>query len=146
MDAIKGNGRNSRKAAPAKTHTNNAADFKAKVFAGTDNPRHLRVLQALLQRPLCREELDSVAGASNGPDLVAKLHRLGLEVPCTRINFIDRDGKPCRPGVYKLTNLDRCKILRASKSKVKAKANKGDARTAAKNPKQGLLFSEGGNA
>lgn len=109
MAAPKSNGRNSRKAAPAKTHTNNAADFKAKVarFTGTDNPRHLRVIHVLLARPVTREQLDAVAGASNGPELVAELRRRGLDAPCERISFIDRDGKPCRPGVYSLTLKDR---------------------------------------
>jgi hypothetical protein len=30
-------------------------------FIGTTNPRHLRVIAALLERPLLREELDRVA-------------------------------------------------------------------------------------
>lgn len=76
-------------------------------FTGTDNPRHLRVIHVLLTRPVAREQLDAVAGASNGPELVAELRRRGLEAPCERINFIDRDGKPCRPGVYSLTLKDR---------------------------------------
>lgn len=76
-------------------------------FYGTDNPRHLRVLTVLMRRPLHRQELDSVAGCSNGPDLVMALRDLGLDkdkhLTCTRVPFIDRDGKPCRPGVYDLT-------------------------------------------
>ena len=42
-------------------------------FTGTDNPRHLRAIAALLRRPLPRENLDTVAGCSNGPELVAEL-------------------------------------------------------------------------
>ena len=97
--------------APAPTKTQGAfQDFqqqsdsiKPARFLGTDNPRHLRAIAALLRRPLPRESLDSVAGASNGPELVAELRRRGLEVPCERIRFIDRDGYPCRPGVYSFT-------------------------------------------
>lgn len=81
-------------------------------FAGTDNPRHLRVLQVLLARPLTREQLDKVAGCSNGPDLVNDLRRRGLKIPCERIHFIDRDGRPCRPGVYSLLATDRNLIYR----------------------------------
>lgn len=79
-------------------------------FTGTDNPRHLRALQALLIRPRAREELDSIAGCSNGPDLIAELRSRGLGrklLPCERIKFIDRDGRLCRPGVYSLTEQGR---------------------------------------
>lgn len=81
-------------------------------FKGTDNPRHLRALHALLRRPMPRETLDKVAGCSNGPDLVAELRRRGLKVPCKRIQFIDRDGKRCSPGVYSLLPTDRTLIYR----------------------------------
>jgi hypothetical protein len=81
-------------------------------FSGTDNPRHLRVIQALLRRPLPREQLDSVAGASNGPELVAELRRRGLEVPCTRTRKKDRDLFDCWPGVYHLTQHDRRIVYR----------------------------------
>ena len=79
-------------------------------FTGTDNPRQLRALAVLLRRPLSREALDHIAGCSNGPDLVAELRRRGLEVPCERIRFIDRDGFACRPGVYSFTIADRRKV------------------------------------
>ena len=79
-------------------------------FTGTDNPRHLRAIAALLRRPMPRESLDKEAGCSNGPELVAELRRRGLEVPCKRINFVDRDGFICRPGVYLLTDGDRRKL------------------------------------
>ena len=79
-------------------------------FTGTDNPRHLRVIEALLQRPRRREDVDSIAGCSNGPELIAELRRRGLgdeHLRCDRIRFIDRDGYPCCPGVYSLTEQGR---------------------------------------
>ena len=79
-------------------------------FNGTDNPRHLRVLLALLCRPRRREDVDSLAGCSNGPELIAELRRRGLgqeHLPCERIRFIDRDGCICRPGVYSLSEQGR---------------------------------------
>lgn len=79
-------------------------------FTGTSNPRHLRAITALLRRPLSRENLDTVAGCSNGPALVAELRSFGLAIPCQRIKVIDRDGKVCRPGVYSLTDADRRKV------------------------------------
>ena len=41
---------------------------------------------------------------------MAELRRRGLDAPCQRIRFIDRDGFICRPGVYSLTTADRRKI------------------------------------
>lgn len=79
-------------------------------FTGTNNPRHLRAIIALMKAPLPREALDKRAGCSNGPELVAELRRRGLKVPCERVPFIDRDGKPCRPGVYYFTARDRRKV------------------------------------
>jgi len=79
-------------------------------FTGTDNPRHLRALAVLLRRPVPREQLDSIAGCANGPELIAELRRRGLgddHLPCERIKFIDRDGNVCRPGVYHLTEKGR---------------------------------------
>lgn len=57
----------------------------------------------LLRRPVSRYELDTLAGVANAPDLVAQLRRRGLDLPCERIGFVDRDGEQCRPGVYTLT-------------------------------------------
>ena len=79
-------------------------------FLGTDNLRHLRSIRALTVRPHTREQLDAVAGCSNGPELVAELRRRGLEVPCTRTRQKDRDLFDCYPGVYHFTESDRRKL------------------------------------
>lgn len=91
---------------------NQQTQFNRARFTGTENPRHLRAIAALLRRPLPREVLDRTAGASNGPALVADLRSRGLDIPCTRIKFTDRDGKPCRPGVYSLSARDRREVYR----------------------------------
>lgn len=96
---------------PDPTKAESSAPNCAK-FTGTDNPRHIRAIAALLRRPTSRKELDGVAGCSNTPELIAELRRRGLDAPCDRIHFIDRDGKPCRPGVYSLTERDRRKLFR----------------------------------
>ena len=57
-----------------------------------------------------REQLDALAGCSNGPDLVAELRRRGLRMPCTRRKKKDRDLFDCWPGVYYLTEQDRRKL------------------------------------
>ena len=61
-------------------------------------------------RPITREELDRIAGCSNGPDLIAELRRRGLELPCTRTRKIDRDMFACFPGVYHKTQRDHRRI------------------------------------
>lgn len=93
------------------TEKNGHADsIKSARFVGTDGPRQLRAINILLRHPLPRESLDGAVGCSNGPDLIAGLRRQGLEIPCERINFVDRDGKSCHPGVYHLTTTDRRRI------------------------------------
>lgn len=89
---------------------------KPKGFTGTDNPRHLRAIQALLTSPQPREAIDSRAGCSNGPDMIAELRRRGLDLPCERTPCIDRDGQEVKRGIYFLTQQD-LKRIRKWKSK-----------------------------
>lgn len=94
-----------------KTTAPKHGDSKAAAsFLGTNNPRHLRVIQAVLTRPMPREHVDSVAGCSNGPELIAELRRRGLELPCSRTRKKDRDLFDCWPGVYHCTPADRRKL------------------------------------
>ena len=80
-------------------------------FSGTTSPRNVRVLRALMAvHKLAREDLDRVAGASNGPDIVAALRRKGLDIPCVLREGIDRDGRPCKTGEYSLTESDRAAL------------------------------------
>lgn len=79
-------------------------------FSGTNNPRHLRAIAALMRRPMPREQLDRASGCSNAPELVAELRRRGLSIPCERVEALDRDGRPCKPGVYHFTGTDRRKV------------------------------------
>jgi hypothetical protein len=111
---------------PDPTKAESSAPNKRK-FTGTDNPRHLRFLAVLLRRPIAREELDHIAGCSNGPDLVAELRRRGLgkkHLPCERIRFIDRDGYICRPGVYSLTKKIRSMVYARMVKREKASTQK----------------------
>jgi hypothetical protein len=66
-------------------------------------PRQFRVCKALAQRrKLWREEIDSIAGASNGPEIMSQLKKKALEWTCERIKKIDRDGNQCEPGLYSI--------------------------------------------
>jgi hypothetical protein len=94
---------------PTPTNGKPSADDKRK-FTGTLNKRHLRTLAALLLRPRPREELDRVAGCSNGPELVAELRRRGLSLPCEKTPCIDRDGFEVRRGIYYATEADKADV------------------------------------
>jgi len=74
------------------------------------NPRQTRVLNALENGPKMREMLDVIAGCSNSPELISSLRRLGLEIPCERVERFDRDGNACYPGLYRLTPEDKAII------------------------------------
>lgn len=83
----------------------------AHVFAGTTSPRHVRVIEALLRnQQLAREQVDRIAGSSNGPDIIAALRRKGLNIPCMLRDGVDRDGRPCKTGEYSLTESDRAAL------------------------------------
>lgn len=88
------------------------ADSTAPVrFLGTDNPRQLRALRALAAGPVSREQLDRTAGCSNGPELIAKLRRRGLDIRCEMARGKDRDGRPCRFGCYELDANSRAAVV-----------------------------------
>lgn len=82
------------------------AAVKQRHFTGTTNKRHLRVIVALTHRMRTREEVDRIAGASNGPEVIAELRRRGLDIPCARVPCWDRDGKEVKRGIYSLSSAD----------------------------------------
>lgn len=93
-------------------HHENVATANQSTGDFTSNPRHLRLLKGLMSGPKFREETDRIAGASNSPHYIMELRcKFGLDIPCIPIPSIDRDGKPCRPGRYHLTDEDRLKVL-----------------------------------
>ena len=118
-----------RNARSVKTETGvlgSSSDSKqAASFLGTQNPRHLRVIQAVTVRPVPREELDRIAGCSNGPDLVRDLRDRGLELPCTRTKKLDRDLFETFPGVYFLTQQDRRKLAKWKRRRAAAMGQGG---------------------
>jgi hypothetical protein len=112
-----------KNARPKTTETSalNKRNFNTAKFSGTDNPRHLRAIHALLTRPMPREHLDQHVGCSNSPELIAELRRRGLDVPCERVPDTDRDGKPIKRGVYAFDRNDRRKIASWQRQKAGAK-------------------------
>lgn len=77
----------------------------------TLSARQARVLHALESSTawIAREAIDRIAGASNGPDVIARLRfKLGADaIEMERVPVIDRDGHPSKPGRYRLTDLGR---------------------------------------
>lgn len=71
------------------------------------NKRQLRALRALLAGDRMREDFDRLAGCSNGPDLIARLRKLGAKIDCVHVDSVNRDGKPCKSGRYSLTREGR---------------------------------------
>lgn len=64
--------------------------------------REDRVLTALRLAPRMREDIDLIAGASNGPAVIQALREMGFGIACCRIPKLDRDGRRCNPGQYRL--------------------------------------------
>ena len=108
MSTTKGNGLDAANEQLVKANKKHIISFTD--FGDTDNVRHLRVIAALLKEPRRREEIDRIAGCSNGPQIIAIFRKFGLDIPCERISLLDRDGHRCSPGVYHLTPDDRLKI------------------------------------
>lgn len=64
--------------------------------------RQQRVLQALLQGPVTRKEVDAIAHASNGPGVIFQLRRKDIEIDTARVPCRDYDGKASWFGRYHL--------------------------------------------
>lgn len=80
--------------------------------------RQHRAFNALWRSPgwVTREEMDRISGASNSPAVIATLrYQKGLGpdgIDTEHFNVLDRDGNPCRPGRYRLTELGRVRALK----------------------------------
>ena len=98
---------------------NNGVDFDTDlqippiggIHQAVTNPRQRRALLALLNGPVSREQLDRITGASNSPSVIQRLRCKGFEIPCSSTEATDRDGRPCQPGAYSLTDADKARAL-----------------------------------
>ncbi len=96
-----------------------SADSKAAEKKNADfTPRQTRVLNALVQATgwISRESVDRISGASNGPQIILELRRKctghdGIEM--LKADAIDSDGRPCKPGRYRLTEKGRRRAIAA---------------------------------
>lgn len=79
-------------------------------------PRQLRTLDAFFAKPLAwisRTSIDAISGSANGPQIIYELRqKIGSDgIETKRIDAIDRDGRPCRPGFFRLSDKGRERIL-----------------------------------
>lgn len=74
------------------------------------NPRQRRALELLQKNAVSRSILDERAGCANGPELIAGLRRMGLDLPCRMMPGRDRDGRKTRYGVYHRSEADGARI------------------------------------
>lgn len=92
-----------KKAAPRAANTTRAHHVECKPLKLC--PRQLRVARTLFlagERWTWREDIDRIAGASNGTAIISALRRKGVKIDMQKVKRIDRDGKPCNPGRYRL--------------------------------------------
>ena len=80
------------------------------------SPRQTRTLEAFLAKPLAwisRTSIDTISGSANGPQIIHELRRkIGDDgIDTKRVHAIDRDGRPCRPGFFRLSDKGRERIL-----------------------------------
>jgi hypothetical protein len=105
---------------PESSKENPSAPDSANSIPMKLTPRQMRVLQALLERAglVSREQIDRIAGASNGPQIIQEVRQKvtgydGLQM--VRRDSVDRDGKPCKPGWYYLTDVGRARANKVVK-------------------------------
>lgn len=101
---------------PAPIAEKPSADTCAKSNTFKLNPRQDRIVSELLAATsLSREQIDRIAGASNGPNVIMALRRkFGSDAISTRmVDGIDRDGKPVKTGRYSLTDVGYQRLLEA---------------------------------
>lgn len=170
MSAQNGNGLTAANSQPAKTHTENTADFKSNaVFIGAFPTRHNTVTAEVLSRLINGENLtgmDAVFSAST-TRLSAVIFYLN-EVYGWPIEHVDmdvgtNDGRVAVIRAYFLTRatirraldggaLSFCQSVKAARAKTRKHASKAKAEAAKRNaaraaakfdPNQGSLFSGG---
>ena len=73
---------------------------------------HAFVLLALLLSPQPLHQLQKIAGANDGPGLIAELRELGLQLHCHEVPEPDVHGSKGRYTVYELSTADARHVKR----------------------------------
>lgn len=77
-------------------------DFSMKDRFYIDNPRQMRAIAALLEKPILVSSLGSLIGSLNARQTISELRQQGYIkiIKTRRFTVIDQDGRQCRPGQY----------------------------------------------
>ena len=76
-------------------------------------PYETRLLNALLDKPHSRLDLDRVVGTTNSAEYVRRFRRRGLNIVMSRVTGLNRDGKRIWWGVYHIDDADKARVLDA---------------------------------
>jgi hypothetical protein len=71
------------------------------------SPRQARLISVLLRHPVMRNDADRIAGATNSPDEIMKMRRMGLKIDTERLPILNRDGNTSIVGRYHLAESSR---------------------------------------
>lgn len=101
--------KNAELGAPVTTRSLHATDAPA------ITPRQMRVIRALSSTNgwIWREQIDRIAGASNGPAVIQQLRCkfTGYDgIAMELVDVADCDGRPAKPGRYRLTDAGRQRL------------------------------------
>ena len=102
---------------PEPSNENPSAPKSAHYKSNLITARESRVLYALLNTNgwISRESIDRIAGASNGPQVIKNLRQkiAGHDgIRMVRFPALDRDGRPCYPGYYRLSPQGRERVIK----------------------------------
>ena len=90
------------------------SDNRTSINTAPFSARQSRVIRALMAAVdwIARESIDYISGASNGPEVIRQLRqRLGHDaIEMQLFDSIDRDGRPTKPGRYRLTPAGRQRL------------------------------------
>ncbi len=90
--------RTTPKGSPRNRTTTDYTNMKPRMLT---RPQRL-VLNALLDGPHTRREIDLLTGGYSGPVVIHQLRKLGVAIECHMVLYIDNFGRPGRRGVYRL--------------------------------------------
>ena len=90
--------RTAPKGSPRHTCTSNYINTTTSLLT----PRQRLVMNALLDGPHSRREIDILTGGYSGPGVIYQLRGLGIAIECHMVVYINNVGRRERRGVYRL--------------------------------------------
>ena len=90
--------RTAPKGSPKKSQVSNYTNPQARMLS----PRQRLVMDALLDGPHSRREIDLLTGGYNGPAVIHQLRGLGIAIECHTVLYTNNLGRWERRGIYRL--------------------------------------------